>query len=149
MSVAKYSYDYPRPALTSDCIIWRKIEEETSVLLIRRKREPYKDHWAFPGGFVEEEETLEETAARELYEETGLSGITMEQFHTFSKPGRDPRGWTVSVAFIGSVGPASIILQAGDDAGEVQWFPVDKVPELAFDHGEMLKKAILLMQTDH
>lgn len=138
-----FSYRYPRPALTADCVIFSISDNGPSVLLIRRGNEPFKGCWAFPGGFAEEGETIEQTAARELFEETHLSDVLLHQFHVFSRPGRDPRGWTVSVAFWGILEPdKKSIAVGGDDADAAQWFPIDKLPPLAFDHHEILEKAI-------
>lgn len=143
-----FSYRYPRPALTADCVVFSTCDEGCCVLLIRRGNEPFKDCWAFPGGFAEEGETIEQTAARELREETHLYGLPLHQFHTFSKPGRDPRGWTVSVAFWTCLDP-TLKTQAlgGDDAAEARWFPLADLPELAFDHAEILAAAVDAMQT--
>lgn len=143
-----YSYRYPRPALTADCVVFSTCDEGLCVLLIRRAGEPFKGCWAFPGGFAEEGETIEQTAARELQEETHLCDLSLHQFHTFSKPGRDPRGWTVSVAFWTRIDPTDKAQAAGgDDAAEARWFPLADLPELAFDHAEILAAAIKAIQT--
>jgi 8-oxo-dGTP diphosphatase len=89
---------------------------------------------------------VEEGAARELFEETGLQHIELNQFHTFSQVDRDPRGRTVSVAFIGIVQMEDVVLRAGDDAARVQWFPITCIPALAFDHAEMLERAIIKLK---
>lgn len=137
-----YTYHYPRPALTADCVLFSFKGNYGYVLLIERKNPPYAGHWAFPGGFVEEGESAEEAARRELREETGLYVDTLSQFHTFSRPGRDPRGWTVSVAFVAVVDCELLLPIGGDDASNAQWFSLDKVPPLAFDHAEILQKAL-------
>jgi 8-oxo-dGTP diphosphatase len=134
----KYCYDYPRPALAADCLIFGKMDNTWQLLLIERLNDPYKAYWALPGGFIEMDETAEEGAARELFEETGLKNITLEQLHTFSRVDRDPRGRTVTVAVTGFVEIQSVQPKAGDDAARVQWFPLSEVPALAFDHDEML-----------
>jgi 8-oxo-dGTP diphosphatase len=141
-----FCYEYPRPALTADCIIFSKDEQGWCVLLIERKHEPFKGMWAFPGGFINMDETIEEGAARELMEETGLSGIVLEQFHAFSRLDRDPRGRTVTVAFLGFAEMQTVYPMAGDDAARVQWFSVAEIPTLAFDHDEMLQRAISIMK---
>lgn len=138
-----YSYRYPRPALTADCVVFSTCDEGRCVLLIRRGNEPFKGCWAFPGGFAEEGETIEQTAARELQEETHLHDLPLHQFHVFSKPGRDPRGWTVSVAFWTFLDPDSKPeASGGDDAAEARWFPLTYLPPLAFDHAEILAAAV-------
>ena len=126
-------YPFPRPAVTVDIIIFRMSESKPEILLIRRGNEPFKGKWALPGGFVDENEALEAAAARELQEETGLSGILLTQMHAFGNPGRDPRGHTVSVVYVGYL-PVGVEASAGDDAAEVAWFKLDALPELAFDH---------------
>jgi 8-oxo-dGTP diphosphatase len=112
------------------------------LLLIKRAQEPFKGKWAFPGGFVEMEEELEDAVRRELAEETGLAGVKLEQMHTFGRCGRDPRGRQISIAFTGAVRAAEASLRAGDDAAEARWFDIDRLPEMAFDHNEMAKMAI-------
>ena len=134
---APYSYDYPRPALTVDLAITTR-EARPRVLLIRRKKEPFAGSWAMPGGFVDENERLEDAARRELEEETGVSVAELEQLYTAGDPGRDPRGWTVSVVFLAQVNAADVKPQAADDAEEVSWFPLDALPQLAFDHAMIL-----------
>ncbi|PYP84443.1 MAG: NUDIX hydrolase [Blastocatellia bacterium AA13] len=135
----KYCYDYPRPAVTVDVVLLRAKEEPalTEVLLIKRKSEPFKDRWALPGGFVDKEEALESAAMRELNEETGLSAEGLEIVAAFSDPGRDPRGHTVSIVFVGWT-DHSANAAAGDDAKEVAWHSVDALPELAFDHDKIV-----------
>ena len=137
-----YTYKYPRPAVTTDCVVITR-ETEPKVLLIQRGNEPYKGCWAFPGGFMEIDETLEECAIRELKEETGLVVTHDEIFPigTFSRIDRDPRGRTISLAFLTLV-DAPISVAAQDDAAKAEWFPVNKVPQLAFDHYEILNKAL-------
>ncbi len=140
--MAKYSYDYPRPALTTDIIMFSYYKGKLLVLLIERKYFPFKGKWAFPGGFVDMDETAEECAYRELKEETGLEIKDLSQLVTVSTLGRDPRGRTVSVFFYGFINYASADIQAGDDAKKAQWFPADKLPSLAFDHGEIIHIAL-------
>lgn len=133
----KHTYDYPRPALTVDVAIVTR-EARPRVLLIRRKNDPFAGSWALPGGFVDENERLADAARRELVEETGVTGADLEQLYTTGDPGRDPRGWTVSVAYLAQVDPAAILPAAADDAEEVGWHPLDALPQLAFDHAMLL-----------
>ena len=138
-----YCYDYPRPAVTSDIIIIKKIDDQQFVLLIERKSPPFEGMWALPGGFIDMNETLEETALRELQEETGISGVKLKQFHTFSTVNRDPRHRTITTVFIGFTDNKAAKPEAGDDAAKVEWFALDNLPTLAFDHAmvmEMLKE---------
>jgi 8-oxo-dGTP diphosphatase len=136
----KYCYDYARPAVTVNIVVVAR-EKRPRVLLIRRKHEPFAGSWALPGGFVDEGETLVQAARRELHEETGLKLGRLEQLFTFGDPGRDPRGWTVSVAFITRVDAKKTKAVAADDAAEVGWHPVDRLPALAFDHRSILRHA--------
>jgi 8-oxo-dGTP diphosphatase len=138
----KYCYDYPRPAVTADIILLKRNENQYVVLLIERKHPPFEGMWALPGGFLNMDETLEEAALRELHEETGISGVELEQFHTFSQVNRDPRHRTVTTVFIGFADKATLKPLAGDDASKADWFKLDEIPPLAFDHSmviEMLK----------
>ena len=140
-----HTYDYPRPALTVDCVIFGQDpqnNQETKVLLIQRAHEPFVDKWAIPGGFVDANETALQAAKRELEEETNLKGIEMHQMHTFTTPGRDPRGWVVSIAYHAVVNIHECKPIAGDDARNATWFPVSELPEMAFDHNDILKMAI-------
>ncbi len=136
----KHTYDYPRPALTIDVVLLSR-DQPSRVLLIRRKHDPFSGSWALPGGFVNEGETLADAARRELLEETGLAAPDLEQLHTAGDPGRDPRGWTVSVAFLARVDRKKLKPKAADDASEAKWFPLDDLPELAFDHAMILERA--------
>lgn len=135
-----YTYKYPRPAVTADVVAITN-EEEPKVLLIKRGYEPYKGCWAFPGGFMEMNETIEECAIRELEEETGLRLDNMVQVGTYSKVDRDPRGRTITIAYLAIVDePLSVIAQ--DDAAMVEWFSIKNLPTLAFDHNEIMTDAI-------
>ena len=138
----KYSYEYPRPAVTVDAAIFRKKDDNWQVLFIQRGNEPFIGMWALPGGFVEMNETLEEAVARELKEETGLEGVSMEQLHAFSTVNRDPRHRTISIVFWGLVAVDQGKILAGDDAEDAKWFGIDHLPELAFDHLEVMKMAV-------
>ena len=139
----RYVYQWPRPMVSADAIVFTFVRNRAKVLLIERGREPYKGKWAFPGGYVEMDEELEDAAARELEEETGLTGIALEQMHTFGTCGRDPRGRQITVAFTGIAGSRQRTLRPGDDAAKARWFDIEKLPsELAFDHEEVAKFAI-------
>lgn len=137
-----YTYKYPRPAVTTDCVVFTK-EEEPKVLLIQRGNEPYKGCWAFPGGFMNMEETAEECAVRELQEETGLTVKQIQQIGAYSKVDRDPRGRTISIAYLAIVdAPAAV--SGMDDAAKAAWFPLASLPDLAFDHQDIMADAIAL-----
>lgn len=135
-----YTYEYPRPALTVDCVVFGFDGGDLQVLLIRRGLEPFQGRWALPGGFVHLEETLDEAARRELAEETGLREVFLEQLHTFGAVERDPRERVVSVAYFALVKPTAAT--AATDAAEAEWFPVATIPPLAFDHAEILATAL-------
>ena len=136
-----HTYEYPRPALTVDCIVFGLNDEELKVLLIQRKNEPFAGRWALPGGFVDVGEAPEQAARRELKEETGLANVSLEQLHTFGEPDRDPREHVVSVAHYALVNVADARVRAADDARQAAWFPVRKPPPLAFDHASILRMA--------
>ena len=135
-----YTYDYPHPAVTVDIVLFSIRREIPSVLLIRRAREPFKGKWALPGGFVDIDEDLEQAARRELEEETGLRDIALEQFHTFGAVDRDPRERVISVAFL-AVLPEEAEPRAGSDAADAGWFPLANLPDMAFDHRQILESA--------
>ena len=137
-----YTYKYPRPALTADVVVITK-EETPRILLIERGGEPFKGCWAFPGGFMEMDETTEQCTIRELQEETGLSITTLHQIGAYSKVDRDPRGRTITVAYLAIV-DTIIEATAQDDAAKAEWFTIDNLPPLAFDHADIMKDAILL-----
>ena len=135
-----YTYQYPRAALTVDCVVFGFDGLGLEVLLIRRGLPPFRGRWALPGGFVRLDETLEEAARRELEEETGLRGVFLEQLQTFGGVKRDPRERVVSVAYFALVKPAAV---TGDtDAAEAKWFSVSDLPSLAFDHADILAAAL-------
>jgi len=133
-----FTYQFARPAVTVDIIIFRLSENIPEVLLIKRGNEPYKGQWALPGGFVDKDEALEHAADRELEEETSLKDILLTQMHTFGSPGRDPRGHTVSVVYVGYL-PEGDTAKAGDDATEAEWFKLDNLPAMAFDHNMVVE----------
>ena len=140
MEEKKYCYKYPHPAVTTDCVIFGFDGSELQVLLIERGIEPFKGKWAFPGGFLNMDETAGEGALRELKEETGLENAYIEQFNTYSDPWRDPRERVITIAHYALVRIQEV--KGGDDAAKAQWFPIDEVPQLAFDHDKILRDAM-------
>lgn len=134
--------EYKNPALTTDIIIFSIIEKDLKVLLIKRKNEPFQDKWAIPGGFVEYDEELKIAAKRELEEETNIKNIHIEELGAFGRVGRDPRGRTVSVVYYACVNHSKLNIKAQDDAKDAQWFSMKKLPELAFDHAEVMASAL-------
>ena len=140
-----YTYEYPRPMLCVDMVILRKLEEQTEILLIKRGHEPYQNHWALPGGFIEMEEDLIESAYRELEEETNITNVELQQLKTYGKPGRDPRGRTISVVFGGFL-EVEQEAQAGDDASEAEWYFIDELPKLAFDHDLIVQESLNILR---
>jgi 8-oxo-dGTP diphosphatase len=149
--VVPYTSDYPIFSVTADVVLFAGQGVSRSVLLIRRGRDPYVGQLALPGGFVDIDEDLPTAALRELAEETGVTGVTLRQLGTYGRPGRDPRGRTVSVVYVGQV-PEELPATAGDDAAEAAWFSVSEViasPQiLAFDHDEVVKDAVALLATE-
>ena len=137
-----HTYEYPRAALTVDCVVFGYDSNDLQILLIKRGQEPFLGEWALPGGFVRIEETLEEAALRELREETGVEKIFLEQLYTFGKIDRDPRERVVSVAYYALIPLMGHELVATTDAESAAWFKLDAVPELAFDHQEILRIAL-------
>ena len=137
----EYCYEHPRPAVTVDMILFYRDARNIEVLLIKRAREPFKGRWAFPGGFIDKDESLEDAAARELREETGIEKVDLKQFGAFGDPGRDPRGHTVSIAFT-AVLENREEAKAADDAEDVAWHSVARLPRLAFDHKKILGIAL-------
>ncbi|MDT0676903.1 NUDIX hydrolase [Autumnicola musiva] len=131
-------------AITVDSVVLCNVNDLFKVLLIQRKKDPFKGEWALPGGFIEEGEELEEAAKRELKEETGVEVNSLEQINAFGKPGRDPRGRMISIAFLCRI-YCEEDLKPGDDASEAKWFELDKLPELAFDHNEIISTARKLL----
>jgi 8-oxo-dGTP diphosphatase len=131
-------------AITVDAVIFYRKAKNLNVLLIKRKNEPFQDQWALPGGFLEENETMEEGAKRELEEETGLKLEKLQQVGAFGTPGRDPRGRTISIAFVSLIN-AEPKLKANDDALDVKWFNLNDLPDLAFDHRAIISEANSLL----
>ncbi|MDZ4655827.1 MAG: NUDIX hydrolase [Coriobacteriia bacterium] len=137
------TYEYPRPAFTADVVVFRDVNGVRKVLLIQRRFEPFAGMWALPGGFLDEWELPEDAARRELAEETGIVWDgPLVLVGIFGKRDRDPRGWTVSAVYVAELGERRVDVQAGDDAGEVRWFPADALPVLAFDHEEVMAMAL-------
>jgi len=145
MKKGPYQYAYPRPAVTADIAVLR-LEQEPEILLIQRRDEPFKDMWALPGGFMEMEERLEECARRELQEETGIVAGELIRFDSYDKPDRDPRGRTITQVFVmiwkAEMGQAI----AGSDARAIQWYKLSSLPELAFDHAEIIRDVIRMIR---
>lgn len=139
-----FKYEYERPGVTVDCVIFGLDldAESLKVMLIERDVEPFAGVWAIPGGFVRSHETLVAAATRELEEETGIKEVFLEQLYTFGDPGRDPRGWVVSVAYYALVSPEKHDLHATTDARDARWFPLNALPPLAFDHAAILDTAL-------
>lgn len=136
-----YTYKYPHPAVTADCVIFGFDGTSINILLIERGIEPYKGTWALPGGFLNLDETVEEGAKRELYEETNVENIYLEQIHVFSTVDRDPRERVLTVAFFALVSKNEFEVIAGDDASKAQWYEWNNLPPLAFDHAEIIGMA--------
>ena len=137
-----FTYEYPRPMVTVDALVFRRIKGRVEVLVIRRGNPPFAGELALPGGFLDMEEDLIDGACRELFEETGLKEVELEQLAAFGEPGRDPRGRSVSVVFVGIVKRDSEEVVGGDDAAEALWAPVGSLQNLAFDHDEILEAGL-------
>lgn len=147
----QYCYDFPRPAVTTDVVLFTITPQgDAQVLLIERANEPMKGKWAFPGGFVDESEPLVTGACRELAEETTVTLPTerLRQFGAYGDPKRDPRGWTISIGFYGVVDYDSTQIAPADDAKHVEWQPLHRPPKLAFDHHIMLRDALTRLRED-
>ena len=146
METQKYTYDYPRPAVTTDCVVFSFDGHDLKILLIQRGIEPYKGAWAFPGGFLNMDETAEQGALRELKEETGLDLRYIKQVGAFSDVNRDPRTRVITIAFYALAKKSAV--QGGDDAAKAQWFALNEVPRLAFDHDYILRKTLEKLRQD-
>jgi 8-oxo-dGTP diphosphatase len=142
-----FTYEYPRAALTVDCVVFGFDEGELKVLLIQRGLQPFKGKWALPGGFVRVDEALNEAARRELEEEAGLKRVFLEQLYTFGAINRDPRERVVSVAYYALVKLAAHETKAATDAADARWFALSEIPDLAFDHTEILKGALTRLKS--
>ena len=143
-----FTYEYPRPSVCVDIIVLHKKENKTFILLIERKHPPFENYWALPGGFVEMNETLEQSALRELHEETGIKLKELKQFATYGDPGRDPRGRTVSIIYYTFI-EKQISTLAGDDAAKAKWIDINEIPILAFDHNLILEDFKKLNYSDY
>mgnify|MGYP001791448487 FL=1 len=143
-----HTYNYPRPAVTVDCVVFGLDQTDyLQVLLIQRRLPPFVGQWALPGGFVRQDEALETAARRELQEETDVTGLFLEQLQTYGQPNRDPRGHTVTVAFYAVVNLWDHQIKAATDAKEARWWPLSQLPDLAFDHGMIVQDAIATLRT--
>ncbi len=137
-----HTYEYPRPAVTVDVVVFGYDgSAPLKLLLIQRGGEPFRGQWALPGGFVDMEEDLETAALRELAEETGVTDLFVEQLFTYGAPGRDPRGRVISVAYFALVNLQDHPAVAASDADRAEWYPLDELPELAFDHATIIEQA--------
>ena len=136
----QYTYHHPHPAVTTDCVVFGFDGVRLNVLLIERGNDPYKGSWAFPGGFLNIDEDAPDGARRELLEETGLQVTNVEQLGAFTRPDRDPRERVISIAYFTLVRTSDVV--GGDDAAQAQWFAINKLPELAFDHQQIFEQAL-------
>lgn len=136
----EFTYPYPRPSVTTDCVIFGYDGKDLKILLVERGIPPFKGMWALPGGYLQMDEDAIDGAKRELFEETGLKDAYIEQFRTFSAVDRDPRGRVITIAHLALVKISEV--KAGDDAAKAQWFPLKDVPQLAFDHDMILREAM-------
>ena len=137
-----YTYKYPKPSVTVDCVVFGLDDaQKLKVMLIQRRNEPFQDQWALPGGFVELDESIDVAAGRELEEETGIKNVFLEQLYTFGEVNRDPRDRVISIAYYALVNIGEYTVQARSDAKGAEWFPVEQLPSLAFDHDHILNVA--------
>lgn len=141
-----YNYKYPHPAVTVDCVVFGLDDNELKVLLIQRMLEPFKNKWALPGGFIKMDEDLADSALRELKEETGVENLYLEQLGTWGRPERDPRERVITVAYFAIVNLFDHPAKADTDAQDAGWFSIDSLPELAFDHDQILSAALRKLQ---
>ena len=136
----EYTYPFPRPSVTTDCVIFGYDGKDLKLLLVERGIPPFKGMWALPGGYLQMDEDAIDGAKRELFEETGLRDAYIEQFRTCSAVDRDPRGRVITIAHLALVRISEV--KGGDDAAKAQWFPLKDVPQLAFDHDMILREAM-------
>jgi 8-oxo-dGTP diphosphatase len=141
-----FTYQYARPAVTADCVVFGLDRDDLKVLLIQRDFDPFEGYWALPGGFAVVGESIEDTARRELEEETGLKGLFLQQLYTFGEPERDPREHVITIAYFALTNLSAREVQAATDARNAAWFELDDVPQLAFDHNLILKTAYERLQ---
>ena len=142
-----HTYKYPHPAVTVDACLFTIQDDQLKILLIRRALEPFKDDWALPGGFINMDENLETAVQRELEEETGASGFCFEQLGAFGQVDRDPRERVISVAYFALAPADQVTLKPGTDASEAAWFAINELPDLAFDHADIVAKAVKRVQS--
>ncbi|MDZ4857586.1 MAG: NUDIX hydrolase [Candidatus Hydrogenedentes bacterium] len=147
MSERHYTYPYPRPILAADSAVFTLRDGALHVLLIERGHGPFEGDWALPGGWVDEDEPVDKAGARELFEETGLQNVSLRQVFAIGDPGRDPRGWCVTVVYIAVIDFKEHPLRPGDDARHAEWMPVNKLPPLAFDHAKVMRVAVQRLAT--
>lgn len=147
--MSKFIYEFPRPALTVDSVVFSIQDKQLYILLIQRGKKPYQGKWALPGGFVNIDESLLSAAVRELEEETGLTNLHLEQLFTFGDPGRDPRGRVVTISYYSIINQSTQIKTDGaSDATQAKWFPIVDLPPLAFDHDEIISYALEKLRSD-
>ncbi len=137
-----HTYEYPRPMVTTDILVYNKRGNIFKILLIKRLNDPYKNCWALPGGFVDKDEALIVAAKRELFEETSVKNIELIQFKSYGNKDRDPRGHCISVVHYAVVRNEKLIAKAGDDAKQVKWFSLQELPKLAFDHEKIIHESL-------
>lgn len=147
-SCMPYTYEFPRPSVSTDCLVFAVDGKELQVLLIKRGHDPFAGQWALPGGFLEMDEDLETCARRELMEETGIKTRRLEQLHTFGDVDRDPRGRVISIGFLALVNKSSHRPVASDDAADAAWFQVRRLPQLAFDHKDFIRRGLERLRSD-
>lgn len=138
----RFVYEYPRPAVTVDCVVLGVDAQDLKVLLVRRGLDPFRGAWALPGGFVRTDEPLDDAARRELDEETGIRDVFLEQLYTFGAPHRDPRGHVITVAYYALAKLSDLRITAATDAADARWFPLSDLPTLAFDHATITAAAL-------
>lgn len=143
-----YTYTFPRPAVTTDTVVFKTGPQCIEFLLVKRKRDPFKNYWALPGGFLEMEETPEDGARRELKEETGVNALLLKEIGAFGGINRDPRGRTITIAYYTFLkNNRNINIRALTDAEEARWFSINEIPDMAFDHRSILDEAILKLKS--
>lgn len=143
-----YTYEFPKPNLTVDCVVFGSSSGDLKVLLIKRLNDPFKNKWALPGGFIEMDEPIKDSAKRELEEETGVKGVSLHQFYAFGDDiHRDPRGRTITVAYYGVTMASKHKIHASSDAKDAKWFSIKKLPPIAFDHAKIVKMALKFIES--
>jgi len=142
----KYCYDYPHPSVTTDIVVFTVKDNYLQTLLIRRGGDPFKGAWAIPGGFVQERENIYDCAVRELAEETGATDIKLKQLSAYGASDRDPREHVITIVYFALIKSTSVKIEHGSDAADAQWHKMEDLPQLAFDHNEIINDAILELQ---